>query len=59
VADQIQTGGGHGGLYFVVGALVVVVGIGAFLMFASKVNGPAKSGAEIKIETPTAPAKTP
>jgi hypothetical protein len=39
--------------------LVVVVGIGAFLMFASKVNGPAKSGAEIKIETPTAPAKTP
>jgi hypothetical protein len=60
LADQIQTGGGggHGRLYFIVGALVVVVGIGAFFMFGGKVNAPGNSGPNIKIETPKAPAKT-
>ena len=58
VADQIQTGGGHGGLYFIVGALVVVVGIGAFFMLGGKVSGPSKSGPDIKIEAPKAPPKT-
>jgi hypothetical protein len=59
LADNIQTGGnggGHGGLYFVVGALVVVVGIGAFFMFGGQ--GPGKSGPDIKIEAPKAPTKT-
>ena len=57
VADQIQTGGSHGGLYFIVGALVVVVGIGAFFLFGGKVSGPS-SGTTIKIEAPKSPAKT-
>ena len=53
MADNIQTGGGgHGGPYFVVGALVVVVGIGAFFMLGGKVDAPGTSGLTIKIETP-------
>ena len=58
VADQIQTGGGHGGLYFIVGALVVVVAVGAFFLFGGKVSGPSNSGPSIKIEAPKSPAKT-
>jgi hypothetical protein len=56
VADQ--TGGGHGGLYFIVGALVVIVGIGAFFMFGGKVEPPGKSGPDVKIEAPKAPTRT-
>ncbi len=58
LADQINTGGdggGHGGLYFVVGALVVVVGIGAFFLFGGTVET-GKSGPDIKIEAPKTPA---
>ncbi len=57
MADQVNTGGGHGGLYFVVGALVVVVGIGAFFLFDGSVSGPAKNSIDVKIEAPKAPAK--
>lgn len=60
MADQINTGGdggGHGGLYFIVGALVVVVGIGAFFMFGGKVDT-GRSGPDVKIEAPKAPTKT-
>jgi hypothetical protein len=57
VADQINTGGGHGGLYFIVGALVVVVGIGAFFMLGGKVNM-GKNGPDVKIEAPKTPSKT-
>jgi hypothetical protein len=57
VADQIQTGGGHGGLYFIVGALVVVVAIGAVFLFGDSVSGPSKSTIDAKIEAPKAPAK--
>jgi hypothetical protein len=60
LADNIQTGGdggGHGGLYFVVGALVVVVGIGAFFVMGGKIDS-GKSGPDIKIEAPKAPTKT-
>lgn len=56
VADQIQTGGGHGGLYFIVGALVVVVAVGAYFVFGGGV-GPSKNSIDVKIETPKAPAK--
>ena len=61
MADNIQTSSsGHGGLYFIVGALVVVVGIGAFFLFGGSgmFGGPSKTGIDIKIETPKAPAKT-
>ena len=61
MADNIQTsgnGGGHGGLYFVVGALVVVVGIGAFFMFGGQGPGSSPGKTEIKIEAPKAPTKT-
>jgi cell division septation protein DedD len=57
VADQIQTGSGHGGLYFIVGALVVVVAIGAVFLFGDSVSGPSKSTIDVKIEAPKAPAK--
>lgn len=57
MADQIQTGGGHGGLYFIVGALVVVVAIGAVFLFGDSVSGPSKSTIDVKIEAPKAPAK--
>ena len=57
MADQIQTGGGHGGLYFIVGALVVIVAVGAFFLFGGSV-GPAKNSTDVKIETPKVPAKT-
>lgn len=57
MADQIQTGGGHGGLYFIVGALVVVVGVGAFFLFGGSVSGPDKKSNDVKIEAPKAPAK--
>ena len=35
MADKIRTssGGGHGGLYFIVGILVIVVGVLAFFLF--------------------------
>ncbi len=59
MADQINTGGGgNGALYFIVGALVVVVGIGAFFMFGSKVSGPSKSSIDVKIEAPKTAPKT-
>jgi hypothetical protein len=57
VADQVNTSGGHGGLYFVVGALVVVVGIGAFFLFGGSVSGPTKNSIDVKIDAPKAPAK--
>jgi hypothetical protein len=57
MADQTQTGGGgHGGLYFIVGALVVVVGIGAFFALGGRIEGPNRGGTDIKIETPKQPA---
>ena len=58
MADQIQTGGGNGALYFIVGALVVVVGIGAFLLFGGKVSGPSKNSIDVKIEGPKSAPKT-
>ena len=58
MADQVNTSGGHGGLYFIVGALVVIVGIGAFFLFGGSVSGPAKNNSiDVKIEAPKAPAK--
>jgi hypothetical protein len=47
-----NTGSG-GGLYFIVGALVVVVAVIAFFMFGGHVSGPnqAKS-VDVKIELP-------
>ena len=53
MADNIQTGGsGHGGLYFIVGILVVVVGVIAYFAFGGNISGPQKPGINIKIETP-------
>ena len=57
MADQVHAGGGHGGLYFIVGALVVVVGIGAFFLFGGGASGPGKNSIDVKIEAPKAPAK--
>lgn len=53
MADNIQTGGsGHGGLYFIVGILVVVVAVIAFFAFGGNFGGQQRPGIDIKIETP-------
>jgi hypothetical protein len=46
--------GNNGMLYFIVGALCVVVAAGAFFMFGGHVSGPnqAKS-VDVKVELPT------
>lgn len=56
MADQVNSGG-HGGLYFIVGALVVVVGIGAFFLFGGSVSGSSKPSVDVNIEAPKTPAK--
>ena len=53
MADNIQTSsGGHGGLYFIVGILVVVVGAIAYFAFGGNISGSQKPDINIKIETP-------
>jgi hypothetical protein len=52
-----QETSGHGGLYFVVGALVVVVGLIAFFAFGGSFSGNGDSKVDVKIEAPKAPAK--
>jgi hypothetical protein len=55
------TGGGAGGLYFIVGALVVVVGVIGFVAFGGHMphsGGSAPSEVELNVTTPApAPAK--
>lgn len=58
MADQVNTSGGHGGLYFIVGALVVVVGIGAFFLLGGNVPGSSQKSIDVKIEVPKVPAKS-
>ena len=60
MADNIQTGStGHGGLYFIVGILVVVVGAIAYFAFGGNISGgQQKPDVNIKIETPAAKPKT-
>ena len=45
--------GGHGALYFIVGALCVAVAVGAFFMFGGSTSGPSTA------QTPAAPAAAP
>lgn len=53
MADNIQTGSsGHGGLYFIVGILVVVVGVIAYFAFGGNFGGSQKPDVNIKIEVP-------
>ncbi len=58
MADQVNTGGGHGGLYFIVGALVVVVGIGAFFLLGGNLSGSGQKSIDVKIEVPKVPSKS-
>jgi hypothetical protein len=48
-----NSGGNNGMLYFIVGALCVVVAVGGFFMFGGQLSGPnqAKS-VDVKIEMP-------
>jgi hypothetical protein len=58
VADN-TSGGGGSGLYFIVGALVVVVGVIGFVAFGGHMphsGGNAPSKVELNVTTP-APAK--
>lgn len=47
-----NSGGNNGGLYFIVGALVVVVAIGAFMMFGGSMPGSQSKTVDVKIEVP-------
>lgn len=53
-----NTGGNNGMLYFIVGALCVVVAVGGFFMFGGQLSGPnqAKS-VDVKIQLPAAEKK--
>ena len=46
--------GGNGGLYFIVGALCVVVAVGAYFMFGGLAPAPSQASktVDVKIETP-------
>ena len=48
-----NSGGNNGMLYFIVGALVVAVAVGGFILFGGQLSGPnqAKS-VDVKIEMP-------
>lgn len=53
-----ENSGGGGGLYFIVGALVVVVGVIGFVAFGGHVprsGGNAPSKVELNVTTPAAP----
>ena len=54
MADNIQTSssGGHGGLYFIVGILVVVVGVLAFFLFGGDVGGDGDRDIDVNITAP-------
>ena len=52
-----DSGSGNGALYFIVGGLVVVVGVIAFFVFGQP-GFKSNNGPSIKIELPKAPAKT-
>ena len=54
MADQ-SSDGGNGGLYFVVGGLVAVVGIGAWLFFGAPMGHSGGGSSTVERTTTTAP----
>jgi len=50
-----ETTSGHGGLYFIVGALVVVVAAVAFFVFGGDFGGTGDRKTDVRIEAPKAP----
>lgn len=48
-----NSGGGNGMLYFIVGALCVVVAVGGFIMFGGLGHAPSQAkSVDVKIEMP-------
>ena len=49
-----NTGGNNGMLYFIVGALCVVVAVGGFIMFGGNMSGGANQAksVDVKVELP-------
>lgn len=48
-----SAGGNNGMLYFIVGALCVVVAVGGFIMFGGNMSGPqAAKSVDVKIQLP-------
>ena len=48
-----NAGGNNGMLYFIVGALCVVVAVGGFIMFGGNMSGPqAAKSVDVKIQLP-------
>jgi hypothetical protein len=53
MADNIQTSSDGGrGLYFIVGILVVVVGVLAFFLFGGEINGSGDRDVDVTITAP-------
>ena len=50
------SGASNGGLYFIVGALVVAVGVIGFFALGGSLSGGERKSIDIKIEAPKAPA---
>jgi hypothetical protein len=49
-SDSNSGGGAGGGLYAIVGALVVIVGLGAYFMFGGDGPNVDRDGPDVKIE---------
>lgn len=56
MAEETNRGGGVGPLYFIVGGLVVAVGIGAFILYGGNMpDGPATTSTTTTEQTTTQP----
>jgi hypothetical protein len=58
MAEHYHSSGGNGGLYFVVGAIAVVVAILAFLYFGGDIGNGGDRKVDVNITTPK-PASPP
>lgn len=58
MAEQtnVSSGSANGGLYFIVGALVVAVGLIAFFAFGGSFSSGGDRKIDVKIEVPKVPA---
>lgn len=56
MADTTNSSGGNGGLYFIVGGLVVVVGLLAYIFMGGSIGGISNSPSKVNvtIEAPKA-----
>ena len=56
MAENVSSG--NNGLYFIVGALVVIVGVLGFILLGGRIGG-GRSSVDVTITAPSAPAQPP